>query len=301
MATEGRPDFMSDEFRGVLLAKADSLKSPQARANYVGAVTALCRHCGKDFLRLTREDVEGYFDSIASRKRFTRSSRLTIFRSVAKEADRRLGTGTLRSFSVSLDPPEVSIEASQLPANGDVDRVLSWLRGQGDTLLPAVLATVLETGLSTSEICGLRIGDVLIEGTGRPIIRLAPETEDGMYRNIPLTRATAGLIARAGLLTDPARRTAADRLFVNRSGDPLTERTLQTRVREACLRAGAEPFTLQGLRNLAVAHMMKGGATADMLSYQLGVTDNWFFRLDHAVRDLDTSAAGCSHLRIEDY
>lgn len=299
MAIQERPDFMSEEFYGVLMEKTGALKSTQTAANYIGAVMSLCRYCGKDFLSLTREDVDGYFRSIETRKKFTRSSRLTIFRSVAKEADRRLGTDTLQRFNVNLERPELAIEASQLPANRDVDAALSYLSKSGDVMLTAVIATVLETGLSTSEICGLKIGNVLIEGTGRPLLRLEPAVEDGMYRNIPLTKGTAGLIAKAGLLTDPSRRTAQDSLFVNRSGDPLTERTLQIRLRDACRKAGVKAFTLQELRSLAVAHMMKGGATADMLSYQLGVTDNWFFRLDHAVRDLDMSAAGCSHLRIK--
>ena len=290
----------SKEFNEVLEKKTASLKNRRTAADYWHLCESLCRESGKDFLLLQKEDVIRYFTlpQVVRRKESSRAAWMRILRSVAKFTDDELGTSTLQAFLIDWQEPPADIEADNLPVPESVDRVLSLLKKENDRQLFLIIALVLETGLSTGELCRLNIGSFVLDAKGCPMIRIAPESDDGLYRNIPLTRETAALVSETGLLLPDGFRRYKDPFFVNQRGERITERVLQINLRNACLRAGEKPFTLTALRNLAITSMLQGGATADMLSYQLGITDNWFFRLDHAVRDLPKAAANYSHLKV---
>lgn len=292
--------IFSKEFSEVLEKKMASLKNRRTASDYRHVVESICRESGKDFLILCREDVERYFmlPQIARRKESSRAAWMRILRSVAKFTDAELGTSTLQAFLIDWQEPPADIEIDDLPVPESVDRVLSLLRSENDRQMFLVITLVLETGLSTGELCRLNIGNFALDVKGHPMIRIEPECEDGLYRNIPLSTETAALVSETGLLLPDGFRHYKDPFLVNQRGERMTERVLQLNLRNACLRAGEKPFTLTSLRNLAITSMLQGGATADILSYQLGITDNWFFRLDHAVRDLPKAAANYSHLKV---
>lgn len=296
--TDGK--VFSEEFSEVLERKCASLKNSRTASDYRRVCESLCRESGKDFLLLDKEDVARYFTlpQAIKRKESSRAAWMRILRSVAKFTDAELGTSTSQAFLIGWQEPSADIEASDLPVPESVDRVLTLLRKENDRQLFLVITLVLETGLSTGELCRLNIGNFVLDTKGRPMIRIAPENEDGLYRNIPLSIETAALVSETGLLLPDGSRRFGDAFLINQRGDRMTERVLQMNLRNACIRAGEQPFTLSSLRNLAVTSMMQGGAEPDMLSYQLGITDNWFFRLNHAVRDLDKSAANYSHLKV---
>lgn len=294
------PSCFSKEFAAVFTEKLGKLKNEKTVSLYLHTCEALCSASGKDFLELTRQDVLSYFQSpaVRSKKRNSRAAWMRILRAVARFTDERLGTDNLGAFSVPVEGQTIHIEASDLPKPEEIDKVLSQLKEEGDEELFLIIALVLETGLWTGEICTLTLGNFVLDTKGQAMIRIAPEVEEGFFRNIPLTHDTAALIASHGLSLSAGQKKSTDRFFTNAYGNPISERVLQKRLRDACLRAEVEPFSLTELRNLAVASMMQGGATADLLSYQLGITDTWFFRLNHAVEDLPKQAASYSHLRV---
>ena len=288
--------YLSPEFLEILEAQLEEMQSLQVRRNYRSAVKRITDFAKKDFLDLSAYDVEAYFKSLP---KHSPRSRITIRRmlaSVARYVDGTLDTDLERAFIIDVGDGAIYIEAQELPSYENIDTVLSYLKKKDDMQLFAIIQLALETGLSTGEITALKYGDFCVDANGMPLIRLDPP-ENGIYhRNIPLRKELSELILKVG--AGNPFHAASDPVFVNRHKKPISDRVLERDLQTAIEASGAEPFTLRSLRTLGVSEMIRGGAPVDVLSYQLGITDTWFFRLNHAVRDLPKAAASYSHIRV---
>lgn len=307
----------SEKFEPVLSKQLDTLKAEKSRENYRAFVEDICRVSKKDFLELERADVLNYFGTILNvRAKTTRASRLSVYRSVAKNADAVLNTTLLPLFTdvPDLDNPEMDYRMRDIPKLENVDKVFSVLEKDdfADYQLATILQLCLETGFSTSAICSLKYKNMCTaDPSGIPIIHYEPEllyTDEGgkdvksMARNVVISEDLANKIAICGS-RNAKRNDSIPFLFRNENYEELTERTLEKKLQKACERAGlnasGEAFTIQGLRVLATAHMKAGGASDEKLAKQLGITENWFSRLNMVASNIKGTAAAYSHLKVE--
>lgn len=289
--------YFSEKTKEVLESYTSDFKTEKARENYYGRVASICDFCKKDFLDLRQTDVQRYFDSLSSASHNSRHMWLGIFRVLAKEADRAYGYNSLDSFRIreSLQRDSVK-DPGDLPSLQDIDTLLVYLRDRGFSQLLCMVTLMIETGLSVREIRELSCSNVCQDENGTVFLRFEPVSPEGIARYVPLRAETAETVARLG----SGRRdmSPGSPLFVNQSGQSVSERMLEIMLRRACSGAGIAPVRMRDLKDIARAAMFAGGAGAKEITLSTGATSRWFFRLDRVISSLKTSAASHSMLKV---
>ena len=153
-------------------------------------------------------------------------------------------------------------ERASRPAAAAADEPATGFTDRDD----AVLELLYGSGLRVAELCGLAVGDVDL-ARGRATVmgkgskaRVVPVSE-------PAVEALRRWLAvRGGLL---AADTAADVLFVNQRGRPLTTRD----VRRLVDRRSPTPTHPHALRHTFATHLLDGGADLRAVQELLGHAD----------------------------
>jgi len=290
--------YASPEFESLLEEIAEGLKLEHTKKVYVSEACDLMDFAKKDFLKLSHGEVKAYFDSLCGLGRKTLVKKLSILRSIARKCDEMYNLSLITSFTGVTEPtPDEYIRLNELPALPDVGKVLSYLYNEGEYELYAILSLAIETGLSTEEICSLEYKDFFYDPSGQRFIKLAADSLSAPERFIPLKEETAELIEKIGGTRKSAR--GSDRIFRNRRGGAMTERVLQMKLHDACGKTGVKPFGIAKCRSLAIASILAAGGPVESLSYQLNLTNRWFYRYNHVVKELKTSAIAYNPLSAD--
>jgi site-specific recombinase XerD len=167
------------------------------------------------------------------------------------------------------DGPEPALAPggrSTLPGSDgrtDADELAIALRNRDD----AVLEILYGSGLRVAEACGLRPGDVDLDGE-----RLTVWGKGAKQRIVPLSRPAATALrfwlgtSRAVLATDDS---PPDAVFLNQRGRRLTPRD----VRRVLDRRSPVPTHPHALRHTFATHLLDGGADLRSVQELLGHTD----------------------------
>jgi integrase/recombinase XerD len=169
-----------------------------------------------------------------------------------------------------LSPPDVE-ELLNAPRPGD----RFYLRDR------AILETLYATGCRASEVVGLRLRDVYLEGgfcrclgkgNKQRVVQLGRPAVEAIRAY--LAEGRGYLAAGTGSVGGQKRPTdddATDYLFVSRSGRPLTRIVLWALVKKYCKRAGLPPtVSPHTLRHSFATHMLAGGADLRAVQELLG-------------------------------
>jgi site-specific recombinase XerD len=188
---------------------------------------------------------------------------------------RRKRTAIRRYFAFLLDEGIItSSPADRIPTPKREQRVRSWLIPEEYTRLLAavsdprdyaILQVFLQTGIRLAELCGLTLADVSL--TSRTMRVKGKGLAD---RDVPLDRkATEAL--KTWLSIRQRQLTGAEELFINKYGQPLSERGVQKLVAKYRRLAGiAKPFGPHALRHTYGTNKAKMGVTAFQLQQLLG-------------------------------
>lgn len=289
--------FFSDEFRDILSEHIAGFKSQKSKSVYSASVSDLCDYLEKDFLDVTAEDIKAYFEHISDKKENTRSFIFHALRSVAITADERRGTSLKKSFFLPSPPvAKIYVDPGDVPPLEDIDRLLVYLKDSGQRQLFVILTLMLETGLSVQELITLERKNFAIDPEGRVFIVFEAKDEYAIPRNVEIRSETAMLVESFG--RERPADAVGDSLFLNSKKAPLSLRVFERQLKKACEDAGTGPVRLREVKNVARAAMMKGGASANDLSYQTGLTGAWFFRLNRVVREDIPKASRYSVLKV---
>jgi site-specific recombinase XerD len=203
----------------------------------------------------------------------TRNLRLTALRAFLKYAGRRDVT-SLHDVERALAVPMKRFERPMLGflSRAEMVAVLgqpgsSW-SSQRDHLL---LAMLYNTGARVSEIIGVRVVDVVLEGAA--CVHL--HGKGRKLRSIPLWNATVVEI-RAWLRLNPALRGEAA-LLPNRDGQAMSRSNVAQRLDIAVKRASAEQPNLlkkrvspHTLRHTSAMHLLQSGVPFNVIALWLG-------------------------------
>lgn len=291
-------NYLSQNTLDLIESHTQDFKSTKSKSVYMSKIIDICDYCEKDFLELTKNDVLEFFDYVKRRSVNTRLLWLRIYRSIAQEADQVYGTRLIDSFILPEQlEQEVYIDPQKMPAISDIDKLLDYLKESGDDQTFLMIALMLSTGISIKELISLKAGNIVVDTEGAVFLMFEPKTKEGITRYIPLTKDIAELLQKFR-----ARGAESimqnDYIFLNKLDQPLSLRSAQLILQKACEAAGTDPIRLRDLKDIARAGMLKGGATFGALSYQTGLSQTWFFRLDHLVRGMNLAAANYNVLRV---
>ena len=158
------------------------------------------------------------------------------------------------------------LSRDDLQAVLDAPDARSWV-GQRDR---ALLTTMYNTGARVSEIIGLRVKDLVLDGA--PCVHL--HGKGRKQRTVPLWRATAALLRAWTRQLDSA---AAGPLFPNRGGRAMTRSNVTQRLALCVQAAAAERPHLLGrsisphtIRHTTAMHLLQSGVDITVIALWLG-------------------------------
>jgi integrase/recombinase XerD len=204
----------------------------------------------------------------------SRNARLAAVRSFLKYAvrhDLSALSGIERALAVPMkrfDRPRLGfLSRGEMQAILDAPDVRSWV-GQRDR---ALLAALYNTGARASEILGLRLADIVLDGA--PCVHI--HGKGRKQRTVPLWRSTATMLRswrrRLGDTVD------ASPLFPNRGGTAMTRSNLIQRLaRHVEAAAGAHPslrerpVTPHTIRHTTAMHLLQSGVDIAVIALWLG-------------------------------
>lgn len=173
-------------------------------------------------------------------------------------------SGTGRLPRVLRDDELAALLAPAPPPASDADDLSVAVRCRDD----AVLELLYGSGLRVAELCSLRISDVDVADR-----QIRVWGKGGKQRRLPLSAPAARALAswlddgRDSMLTPQGR--AADEVFLNRRGNPLTPRD----VRRILDQRAVAPTNPHALRHTFATHLLDGGADLRSVQELLGHAD----------------------------
>jgi len=223
----------------------------------------------------------------------TRNARLTAIRSFLAYAARHdlSAPATIqRTLAIPVkrfDRPMLGfLSREDMQAVLDAPDAKSWV-GQRDR---ALLTAMYNTGARVSEIIGLRIGDLILDGT--PCVHL--HGKGRKQRSVPLWRTTATLLRAWTRRLDGAA--AGCPLFPNRGGAGMTRSNVTQRLALSVKTAATDRPQLLGrsisphtIRHTTAMHLLQSGVDITVIALWLGhespATTHSYIQADLAMKE----------------
>jgi len=222
----------------------------------------------------------------------SRNLRLTALRAFLKFAARR----DISSFYVIQQALGVPMKRFESPMLGFLSReeMLEVMGQPGDTWTSQrdhlLLAMLYNTGARVSEIIGVRVGDVVMDGLACVHLR----GKGRKQRSMPLWKSTVQEI-RAWLRRNPTLG-AEDALLPNRDGHAMTRSNVTQRLDIAVDRAAKVHGTLSKrhisphtIRHTTAMHLLQSGVDFSVIALWLGhestTTTHRYVEADLAMKD----------------
>ena len=254
-------------------------RAPNTVAAYRRDLRAYWRHllgAGAELDSVTPGDIERYAHALRDEGRAPSSvaralvSIRSLHRYLLEEG------GAVVDPSADVEVPRVPRGLPKALTEDDVERLLGTVAGHDATARRdrAILEVLYGTGLRISELVGLSIGDVDLDGA-----LLRARGKGGRERVVPQGRAAVESLeawlstAGRGAMTPDrwVRRTDADAVFLNRRGGRLSRQGAWAIVRKYGDRVGlGERLTPHVLRHSCATHMLDHGADIRAVQEMLG-------------------------------
>jgi integrase/recombinase XerD len=193
------------------------------------------------------------------------------------------------------------LSRTEMQAVLDAPDTATWC-GQRDRVM---FATLYNTGGRVSEITGMRVADVALEGSAAARIRGKGRKE----RSVPLWRTTAAEIRRwlAQIDSRPDRP-----LFPSRSGTQLTRPAVMARLHlavqsaaSACPQLTKRRVSPHSIRHSTAMHMLQGGVDITVIALWLGhespTTTHMYVEADLAMKERALNAVQPPRLKQKRY
>ncbi|MBR4607212.1 MAG: tyrosine-type recombinase/integrase [Lachnospiraceae bacterium] len=262
-------EYLSDEFILAFSSFLASQNHSRTAGEYKGCVRSICNFAKKDFLSLSRMDVDDYFIDLNDRKlkHSTQRSRYYRLVTLARFVDAKFPGLRLTSYLMSLrfespSNPEESekIRRSYMPEER-FKKLLSAADEADDVMASLIFSLSYRSGLSASEVCGLRVDQLFRDGDGSGFIHLYDDSYHA-ERNVPLD---SELCKSLYDYMDLPKRKRSIFIFLNKYGNPLTLRNLNSMFRKYCIGAGlGHDVSFRDLRSSAIVHMFSGGSAQEV-------------------------------------
>lgn len=281
------------------LFKIHNLKTKRTSYEYMIVVNNICNTLCCDFLDITAKGASKYFSDMvrntnSSGKKLsvkTLNSRFSMLRSISSfiyENKEKLHLDSYVNVFLSVNIAHFSemLNPSSIPSLQDLDVLLESVKD--DPLLFCIFCLVIRCGLSAGDICVLKVEDIKCDDSGKAVAFI---THGAKTRTVLIPPDVFSLIRNY---------TSAEsgHLFLNRQNLPLSYKTLNLYVRNAITAAGFH-FTLQDMRNAAIAYMLHGGAGFNETAAYVGISERWLYRYKDVLGNLSIPPCEYQNFRLK--
>ena len=248
--------------------------SPVTIKSYVGDIkhfaSWLVEARRKRLLESTGEDIRAYRLELVTAKAHPAATVNRHLQSIRKFHRYASEAGLVKedpSLEVKLLPQRKSQAARGLN-QAEIERLLEAVRNGAARLVDrdyAIVQLMLQTGIRVGELTRLRISDVLVLAEGG-VLRISGQ---GAYQNrdVPLNASVRKAIS-AYLRKRP--RSSSNHLFLSRTGDPLSVRSVQRLVNTHGRAAGLDKVSTYTLRQTCGQHMLRDTGDLSLVARFLG-------------------------------
>ncbi len=125
-----------------------------------------------------------------------------------------------------------------------------------DSRAYAIIETLLQTGITISELAGMKMSNTNLGST--PGNLLVPAKNNKPARNIPLNRAVIDAVSKYIEKERPEIKDA-EHVFITKTGNPLLVRNIRSTIKRYYNIAGVEEAKVNDLRHTFVAHHLASG------------------------------------------
>lgn len=288
-----RSTYLSEFFMDtVWVGYERTLKRKKTRDNYFTAVCSLCEYAKKEFTDISVAQAVAYFHMRQTAEpepaKKTMHTWLSAYRGLGRYIeDNCKDIPEYKSYrspfeKIYLDEYTDNIHAANLPTEKELEQIVQTAKDMdddGQMYLIMLLAT--KCAMTAGEIRSLTPQRIQQDAAGRGFVVF--RENQGETRIVKLPNVIMEYL-RENQDTYKDRET----LFLNKSGTPLSERSLQIYVKKLVERAGIQhPVTLQDIRNLTIAKMLLHGATEEETAAYVGIETRWMYRYSKILPELD--------------
>jgi len=244
-------------------------QKPETVKSYAAELSFLCSFFGCDFLELTEEHGESYFEYLNGKMRKGELKVTTVTKKMHQLSSfarfvAQQGIGFTNPFAgLFFEEAPEQIPAGSIISFPDLDKVLGVLRLKEDYATYFALCFSMKLLLRINELRLLKFSDFSYdESRGTCFVRVVSESGDARYVKVPNDL----------YLELEKHHARQDGYIISRRGvKPELSRWLQRHLKDACNEAGLEKsFNYQDLRNTGIYVAGRNGAMVGELSDQLG-------------------------------
>lgn len=267
------------------------LHHPKSRYEYLRQINRICDYLECDFLDISLSGVNSYFKHLASSRTADGSSKYTLktmngilsyFKSISSFIMVQSDMEGYSNVFLSVDIEHYSdfINPASVPSLKELDMLLSSVKD--NDMLYLIFSLIIRCSLTTSEICSLKAEMILSDGNNRYFISFRKKNNTIRRVKIPddVVRLLLDYTSENNIQSGP--------LFFNSRGHAITYHNLNRWTKEAMTAAGFN-YTLQDIRNSAIAFMLHGGADANSTAEYAGISERWMYRYGEVLDSLDTA------------
>lgn len=283
---------LSEEF--VLLWKkfSPSLKTLKTRYEYLMDVNRLCEFSNSDFICLSSNQVQEYFKMLSQKGLTVKTiqGKLSCFKSISKFIEQNIDREWENPFSsIHVESFSEFLNPNSVPTLKELDIIME--QAKNDNRLYLIFSLILRCGLSASEVSRLHAEMFQLDGMNRMFLSISSGNKT---RRIKIPKDVANVFIKyteiENIFSGP--------LLYNKKKKPLSYHALCDMVRE-CMHTSGFNYTMQDLRNVSMAHMLKGGATTKEVADYAGISERWLYRYQEVLEELDVSACDYQHFIIK--
>lgn len=245
-----------------------------SQENYFGDINEFLDLSQKDFLEITENDVDQYYNWLLLKIKENQMKVTTLqkkMKELHKFADFIMKNKfqfkeewkvpiTFDNFFYKYVAKFLSNEEAVRPVSiEDVDRMLE--AAQDDIMAYTILVLFCRVGLRSTEVCALKPQDIIAD----------PE---GVYLTLKKKKETRFIPPDVFAILEKylASREKNEYLFYNKSKRPLNTQYIHLMMRKIAIKADVPEYSAQDFRNVCAGIMYAYGVPPEQVAQQLGIT-----------------------------
>jgi site-specific recombinase XerD len=297
---ENKKSLISDEFMNTIWIFFESGLSTRTRKEYMAVLNNFCKITQADPLHLHQKDATLYNNELIDRYRSGRLSystvvmRISVMRTICgfvRYRQQLHGFDYINYFDeITIPDVDKTINVNQLPSEKELDAIFDIIEAYHDDKALLIYSLALKCGLTSSEICALKVESICCNTNDDLCIQLPSKNYHSRIIKLPKDVATLldAYISNHEIFTGE--------IFLNKRKTTLKIRDAQ-RLLNKYIQIGIDaqkvhtPITFQVLRHCAFKYMLAGGASETEVAKYGGITSKWMSRYKevvHQYQELDT-------------